>query len=411
MATDDDEGRSRVDDERGRGADRPHEVPARGWKDIAVRTGQEAKSDNVVLMAAGVAFFALLALVPALLAIVSVYGLVADPAEVSSQIDDALAAAPTEVRDLVDQQLTSVTEQSSGGLGLGLVVGLVLALWSASGGMKHLMTAINEAYDEEETRGFVALRGTALLLTLGAIVFVVLAVGVITVVPTLLDDTALGSAAKVVMSLLRWPLLGLGLVAGLAVLYRYGPDRDEPQWTWTAPGTIVAVVLWLIASIGFSIYTSNFALLRRDLRLVGCRRGAHALADDLGRHRDHRRRDQRRGRAPDPHRHHRGRAPPHGHPRRRGGRHRRSLHRRRRPLMAIAIGVVVVLVVAVGSALLARVVQHPEQTATHDDVETGPEQDQRFYEGVDRPAGPDAEDPVGPTRLDEGDVPPGPGRD
>lgn len=245
-------------DARGREADAPHEVSARGWKDIVVRTGHQAKADNVALMAAGVAFFALLALVPALLAIVSVYGLVSDPAEVSSQIDDALSAAPSEVQDLVGAQLTSVTEQSSGGLGLGLALGVVLALWSASGGMKHLMTAINEAYDEEETRGFVALRGTALLLTLGAIAFVIVAVGIITVVPALLEDTALGSAARVLVSLLRWPLLGAGLVAGLAVLYRYGPDRDEPRWTWTAPGTLVAVVLWLVASIGFSIYTSNF---------------------------------------------------------------------------------------------------------------------------------------------------------
>lgn len=145
------------DGARGRAADEPQEVTARGWKDIVTRTGAQVKDDNVILMSAGVAFFALLALVPALVAIVSIYGLVADPAEVTSQIDDALAAAPTEVRDLLSQQLISVTEQSSGGLGLGLALGVALALWSASGGMKHLITDINEAYDEEETRGFVAL--------------------------------------------------------------------------------------------------------------------------------------------------------------------------------------------------------------------------------------------------------------
>lgn len=246
-------------DGRGRSAEAPQEVPARGWKDIVVRTGKEMKRDNVVLLSAGVAFFALLALVPALVAMVSIYGLVADPAQVGQQIDDALAAAPTEVRNLVDEQLTSVTEQSSGGLGIAVAVGVALALWSASSGMKHLMTAINEAYDEDESRGFVALRGTALLLTLGAIVFVVVAVGVIAAVPALLDDTALASTAKLVVSILRWPLLSLGLMVGLAVLYRYAPDRDEPQWSWTAPGTILAVVLWLVASVAFSFYTSNFA--------------------------------------------------------------------------------------------------------------------------------------------------------
>ncbi len=243
---------------RGRKAHRPLQLPIDGWRDVAVRTGKQVKSDNVLLMAAGVAFYALLALVPALVAIVSIYGLVADPAEVGTQVDDALSAAPAQVRDLVDEQLTSVTEQSSGGLGFGLAIGLALALWSASGGMKHLMTAVNVAYDEEETRGFVALRGQAMLMTVGAVAFVVMAVGVITVVPALLEDTSLGGATKVLVSILRWPLLGATLVGGLAVLYRYAPDRKEARWVWTGPGTLVAVVLWLVASIGFSIYTSNF---------------------------------------------------------------------------------------------------------------------------------------------------------
>lgn len=243
---------------RGRHADSPKQVPAKGWKDVVARTAKQMKADNVILMAAGVAFYALLSLVPALVAMVSIYGLVADPAEVSRQVNDALAAAPAEVRDLISEQMTSVTEQSSGGLGLALGLSIALAVWSASGGMKHLMTAITVAYHEEEGRGFFAMRGMAILLTLGAVVFVVAAIGVITVVPALLEDTALGSAAQLAVRIGRWPLLGLGLMAGLAVLYRYAPDRDQPEWSWTGPGSIVAVVLWLIASIAFSIYTANF---------------------------------------------------------------------------------------------------------------------------------------------------------
>ncbi|MGI8939336.1 MAG: YihY/virulence factor BrkB family protein [Iamia sp.] len=245
--------------ERGRSADDPRQVPAKGWKDIVARTAKQMKADNVILMAAGVAFYALLSLVPALVAMISIYGLVADPAEITKQVDDALAAAPAEVRDLLSEQMTSVTEQSSGGLGLALGLSIALAVWSASGGMKHLMTAITVAYDEEESRGFFALRGTAILLTVGAVVFVVGAIGVITVVPALLADTSLGGAAQLAVSIARWPLLGLGLMAGLAVLYRYGPDRDQPQWSWTGPGSIVAVILWLIASIAFSFYTANFS--------------------------------------------------------------------------------------------------------------------------------------------------------
>lgn len=247
-----------IPDGPGRAAEKPHQIPAKGWKEVLLRVKDEAKRDNVALLAAGVAFYALLSLVPALIALVSIYGLVADPDDVDRQVSDALSAAPTEVQELVGQQLGSITESSGGGLGVALVGGVLVALWSASSGMKHLMSAINVAYDEEETRGFVALRGRALLLTVGAILFVIVAVGLITALPALLDGTGLGSAAKTTMSILRWPLLAIGLMIGLGVLYRYGPDRADARWAWQAPGTIFATIAWVVASIGFSVYTANF---------------------------------------------------------------------------------------------------------------------------------------------------------
>jgi membrane protein len=235
-----------IADPTGRLADDPREVGAEGWKAVARRTRAEVKQDNVALLAAGVAFYALLSLVPALAALVSVYGLVADPADVDRQVGDMLAAAPAEVRDLVAEQMAAVTDSSGGGLGLTAVAGVLIALWSASSGMKHLIEAINVAYDEEETRGFLALRLRAVAFTVGAVGFVVVSVGAITALPD-----------HLVVSLLRWPLLGAGLVVGLALLYRYGPDREEPRWAWTAPGTLVATVTWLVGSLAFSVYTAN----------------------------------------------------------------------------------------------------------------------------------------------------------
>ncbi|HYI61264.1 MAG TPA: YihY/virulence factor BrkB family protein [Acidimicrobiales bacterium] len=243
---------------RGREADRPQDVPARGWRDILLRTKEEVKGDSVVLLAAGVAFYALLSLVPGLVALVSIYGLVADPADIDRQVGDLLSAAPAEVRDLVSEQLGSITDGSRGGLGVAAVVGVLVALWSASSGMKHLITAINTAYDEEESRGFLKVRGLALALTVGAMAFLVVALGLIAVLPAALAETSLGGAARVAVSVLRWPLLGLGLLAGLAILYRWAPDRDNARWAWTAPGTIFATVAWVVASIAFSIYTANF---------------------------------------------------------------------------------------------------------------------------------------------------------
>jgi membrane protein len=187
--------------------------------------------------------------VPGLFAMVSIYGLVADPADVASHVQDLLGTAPQEVREFIEQQLQSVTGSGESAAGVGAVLGVLVALWSASSGMKHLVDALNAAYDEDEGRGFVKVRALSLALTIGAVVFVLFAVGVITVVPAIVDGP---------IALLRWPLLGAAFVGAIAVLYRYAPSRDEPEWRWTTPGALAATVLWLAASGLFSIYVGNF---------------------------------------------------------------------------------------------------------------------------------------------------------
>lgn len=248
-----------AEDRPGSDADVPTEVPLQGWKQILLRVKDETKADNVPLLGAGVAFYSLLAIVPALVALVSIYGLVASPADVQRQISDSLSAAPAEVRNLLQQQLTNIVTASDSGLGIGAIVGIITALWSASSGMKHLMSAINAAYDEDETRGFLKLRGTALLLTVAAVIGLVVAIGVIAILPAVLRATGVGGAGRWAVSILRWPILGLLMAAGLAALYRYAPDRDEPRWSWVSQGSIFAVVGFLVASLIFSLYTANFA--------------------------------------------------------------------------------------------------------------------------------------------------------
>jgi membrane protein len=211
------------------------------------------------LLAAGLAFYALLALVPALIAAVGVYGLVADPTQVEQQVSDLLGAAPAEVRDLVVSQLEQITEDRSSAIGLSLIIGLVVALWSASSGTKQLIAAINAAYDETETRKFFALRGLSIALTIGAILFMLITVGLIAFLPSLLDAVGLGDAGRTVAGIIRWPLLAIVFVLGLAVVYRLAPDRDDPEWRWVSTGAILALVLWLAGSVLFSIYTSRFA--------------------------------------------------------------------------------------------------------------------------------------------------------
>ncbi len=245
--------------DRGRDADDPTEIPPKGWKDIFARVRVEAKDDDVTMMAAGVAFYSLLAMVPGLVALISIYGLVATPSDVSRQITSTLSAAPREVRDLVRAQLESIVSAAGGTAVLGVIIGTLVALWSASSGVGHLMNAVNRAYDEEETRGFVRLKLVALALTIGAIVFIVIAFAVIALLPSLLAKTGLGTAGRIFVGLLRWVLLLAGMIVGLGVVYRYGPDREDARWEWVSVGAVVAAVMWLVGSILFSVYTANFA--------------------------------------------------------------------------------------------------------------------------------------------------------
>jgi membrane protein len=255
--------------DRGRGATSPTQVPARGWKDVAVRVKQQFKDDDVPLLAAGVAFFALLALVPSLVALVSIYGLVADPADIQANIDEALSAAPAEVRDLVSSQLSSIVESEPSGLKVGVAVGLALALWSASSGMKHLIGAVNLAYDEKERRGFLKLRGLALALTLAAIVVGAVAVAGLVVLPNALDSSGAEGVVRTVLLIVRWPLFAVIALVALAAIYRWAPDRERARWHWTSPGAILATIVWVVASVGFSIYTANFGSYNETYGALG----------------------------------------------------------------------------------------------------------------------------------------------
>jgi membrane protein len=193
-----------------------------------------------------------------MIAALTLYGLVADPAQVAAQVNDLASALPETARPIITDQLHAVANSSDGALGIGLVVSILAALWSASGGTMNLIKATNLAYDEDETRGFVKLRGTALALTLGAVVFVLLAVALVAVVPPVFDALGLGGIALVVAQVVRWALLVALVVAALAVVYRVAPDRDAPRFTWTSVGALVATVLWIIGSVAFSLYVNNF---------------------------------------------------------------------------------------------------------------------------------------------------------
>jgi membrane protein len=242
----------------GREAERPGEIPSRGWLAILKRVKAEVNEDNVTLPAAGVAFYAMLAIFPAIIAVVTVYGMVADPNEVESQVGEFAKSLPAGADQLLTEQLQNVTSAGRQSLSVGLAVSLLVVLWSASSGVQGLVKGLNLVYDERESRGFLKLRGLSLLLTLGAIVVTVVAVALIAVFPAVVDGLELGEAGRLAASIARWVVLALLVLVGLAVLYRFAPDRANPRWRWVSPGAVVALVLWLLGSVGFGWYVDNF---------------------------------------------------------------------------------------------------------------------------------------------------------
>lgn len=247
-----------TEDGAGRDANAPHEIPGRGWWAILKRTVQEGNDDRLMTEAAGITFYTLLALFPAIGALVSLYGLVANPATVAQHVQALSGVVPGGGMQIIEEQVSRVTSQPQGALGFGFAFGLLISLWSANAATKAAFDALNVVYDEEEKRGFVKRTLVTLAFTLGTLLFAVLALAAVVVLPAALSVLGLGGAIEWLLRLGRWPLLALCVGLLLAVLYRFGPSRETARWRWVSWGSAVASVAWLLVSIGFSWYVANF---------------------------------------------------------------------------------------------------------------------------------------------------------
>ena len=241
----------------GSDADKPQDIPRQGWMQILKRAWAQTTEDQVPLLGAGVAFFGFLALFPSLIALVLAYGLFADPATIATQIDSLGSALPAEVKTLIIDQLTAQSAKT-GALSIGVIVSLLVALWSASGGVANLVQAVNTAYDETDDRNIVKKRLVALALTFGAIIFMIILITLIAVLPVVFSFFD-GGPLRWLVQVVRWVLIAALIMGALAVLYRVAPDRDAPKLRWASPGAVVATLLWLLVSLGFSLYVSLFA--------------------------------------------------------------------------------------------------------------------------------------------------------
>ena len=209
-------------------------------------------------IAAGVTYYALLAIFPAIAALVSVYGLFADPGTIREHLNGLSGVLPGGALEIIGEQVKRIASQGSGTLGFSFILGLGIALWSANAGMKAIFDALNIVYDEEEKRSFVKLNALSLAFTAAALGFALLALAAVVVLPIALDFFGLGGGLEWLIAIGRWPLLLAFVVLGLAVLYRFGPSRDKAKWRWVTPGSLVAAFLWVAASLLFSWYVGNF---------------------------------------------------------------------------------------------------------------------------------------------------------
>ena len=244
---------------RGRHASHPLQIPWRGWYDILWRTYCEVNSDRLLSIAGGVSFFVLLAVFPAITALVSAYGLFFNASTITNNLSLLNDVVPDNVLSIVHEQASRIASNSGRALSIGIVVGILVSLWSAMSGVKAIIDALNVIYEQKEGRSFIKLNLVALLFTLAGFVALLLAIAAIVIVPLVLSPIGLGSFAETLTRLARWPLLLIVLLIGLAVLYRYGPDRWAARWQWVTVGSVAAAVTWIIASFLFSWYLTSFA--------------------------------------------------------------------------------------------------------------------------------------------------------
>lgn len=253
-----------------RPAVRENPAPARpSWSRILANTWTELDRDHVSVMAAGVAFYSLLSIFPGMSALISVYGIVADPSVIETDLNTLAGILPREALKLLSDQLHGLITNPSAKLGIGLAIGLLLTLWSAMSGASTLMQALTVAHEETDDRGILAFYGRALMLTVGGIVFVAVSLFLVAVVPAIIDRLPFPEGWRHALVLVRWPLLaGLVLIA-LALVYRFAPARPTPCWSWFAPGTVAATLLWLLGSAGFSFYVARFSSYDRTYGSLG----------------------------------------------------------------------------------------------------------------------------------------------
>ncbi|HET8865760.1 MAG TPA: YihY/virulence factor BrkB family protein [Gracilimonas sp.] len=240
-------------------AEKPHQLTWQGWKQIGKRVKSQLTVDHISIVSAGVAFYFFLSLFPTLIAAISIFGLVMEPAEIQQQISEVAHILPDQSSEMISNILEGITEKSSKSLGWSLVWSILFSLFTAMQGTKAVFEGINVAYDEIDERGFFKYNGLTLLFTLGGILIGIISAALVIVFPAIIQSIDIpASGVEKIIPWLRWPVLALIVMGVLAITYKIAPDRRNPQFSWVSWGAVIATVLWVAGSGLFSFYISNF---------------------------------------------------------------------------------------------------------------------------------------------------------
>ena len=254
---------------RGRDAESPSDIPAKGWKDILWRVYGNVSDHRILALAAGMTYYSILAIFPALAALVAIYGLFTDPASIAKHLDVVSGFIPGGAAEVAREQLTRVASKGGSTLGFTFAIGLIISLWSANAAMKALFDTLNIVYGEQEKRGFLKLNAMSLGFTLAGIAFILSALAAVVVIPIILEYLGLSNAADLLIRIARWPAMFLALAIGLSFIDRFGPSREAPRWRWITWGSAAATIMWIVASALFSFYAANFGTFNETYGSLG----------------------------------------------------------------------------------------------------------------------------------------------
>lgn len=248
---------STTESSAGRYAKTPTDMPKKGWKEIGKRVKGRFDEHSVSLVAAGITFYILLALFPAITALVAVYGLIADPATIQSQVSNLQGIVPSGALGVIQSQLERLTSQTNSSLSIAFAVSLLLSIYSSTKGVKALFTAMNIAYEEKDERGFIKKNLISMAFVVASIVLAILAIATLVVIPSVLSLLPLPSGVTVLVAVVPPLVLALLAIAWVAGLFRFGPDRRSAKFKWLTPGAVLTILGWVAASLAFSFYASN----------------------------------------------------------------------------------------------------------------------------------------------------------